>query len=94
MDNDTLQVAVDLGRGALLMAIKLSFPILIAGLIVGAVISVLQAATQIQEQSLNQVPKMFAVAAVVFLILPWLMTMLVDYTVDLVREMGTTLSRM
>jgi len=94
MDNDALQVAVDLGRGALLMAIKLSFPILIAGLIVGAVISVLQAATQIQEQSLNQVPKMFAVAAVVFLILPWLMTMLVDYTVDLVREMGTTLSRM
>ena len=94
MDNDALQVAVDLGRGALLMAIKLSFPVLIAGLIVGAVISVLQAATQIQEQSLNQVPKMFTVAAVIFLILPWLMNMLVDYTLDLVREMGTTLSRM
>ena len=94
MDSDNLQVAVDLGRGALLMAIKLSFPVLIAGLIVGAVISVLQAATQIQEQSLNQVPKMFTVAAVIFLILPWLMNMLVDYTLDLVREMGTTLSRM
>ena len=94
MDSDHLQVAVDLGRGALLLAMKLSFPILISGLVVGAVISVLQAATQIQEQSLNQVPKMFTVAAVIFLILPWLMTMLVEYTVDLVREMGTTLSRM
>ena len=94
MDSDGLQIAVDLGRGALLLAIKLSFPILISGLLVGVVISVLQAATQIQEQSINQVPKMFTVAAVVFLILPWLMTMLVDYTVDLVREMGTTLSRM
>jgi flagellar biosynthetic protein FliQ len=94
MDSDTLQIAVDLGRGALLMSIKLSFPILIAGLIVGAVISVLQAATQIQEQSLNQVPKMFTVAAVIFLILPWLMTMLVEYSVELVHEMGTTLSRM
>ena len=94
MDSGDLSLAIDLGREALWVAVKLSFPILIAGLIVGAVISVLQAATQIQEQSLNQVPKMFAVAAVVFLILPWLMTMLVDYTVDLVREMGTTLSRM
>jgi flagellar biosynthetic protein FliQ len=94
MDSDHLQLAVDLGRGALLLAIKLSFPILIAGLVVGAVISVLQAATQIQEQSLNQVPKMFTVAAVIFLILPWLMTMLVEYTVGLVHEMGTTLSRM
>jgi flagellar biosynthetic protein FliQ len=91
---DSFQLAVDLGRGALLMAIKLSFPILIAGLVVGGVISILQAATQIQEQSLNQVPKMFAVAAVIFLILPWLMTMLVNYTLGLVREMGTTLARM
>ena len=68
------------------MAIKMSFPILIAGLIVGAVISVLQAATQIQEQSLNQVPKMFTVAAVIFIIMPWLMTGLVEYTNDLLRD--------
>ena len=94
MDGGDLGLAVDLGREALWVAVKLSFPILLSALVVGALISVLQAATQIQDQTLNQVPKMFTVAAVIFLILPWLMTMLVEYSVELVHEMGTTLSRM
>ena len=68
------------------MAIKMSFPILLSGLVVGAVISILQAATQVQEQTLNQVPKMFTVAAVIFIIMPWLMTALVEYTNDLLRD--------
>jgi flagellar biosynthetic protein FliQ len=88
MDSDPLALAVDLGRNALLVTIKLSFPILVAGLAVGAVISILQAATQIQDQTINQVPRMFAIAAVIFLILPWLLGVLVEYTGDLVRGMG------
>jgi flagellar biosynthetic protein FliQ len=86
MDSDHLQIAVDLARGSLFMAIKMSFPILLSGLVVGAVISILQAATQVQEQTLNQVPKMFTVAAVIFIIMPWLMTALVEYTNDLLRD--------
>jgi len=86
MDSDHLQLAVDLARGSLFMAIKMSFPVLLSGLVVGAVISILQAATQVQEQTLNQVPKMFTVAAVIFIIMPWLMTTLVEYTIDLVRD--------
>jgi flagellar biosynthetic protein FliQ len=88
MNSGHLQLAVDLGRDALLVAIKLSFPILLAGLLVGALISILQAATQIQEQTLSQVPKMFAIAAVLFLIMPWLLAVLTDYTAALVRDMG------
>ena len=86
MDSDHLQIAVDLARGSLFMAIKMSFPILLSGLVVGALISILQAATQVQEQTLNQVPKMFTVAAVIFIIMPWLMTALVEYTNDLLRD--------
>jgi flagellar biosynthetic protein FliQ len=86
MDSDHLQIAVDLARGSLFMAIKMSFPILLSGLVVGALISILQAATQVQEQTLNQVPKMFTVAAVIFIIMPWLMTGLVEYTNDLLRD--------
>jgi flagellar biosynthetic protein FliQ len=52
------------------------------------VISILQATTQLQDQTLNQVPKMFTVAAVIFLMLPWILAVLVDYTRDLVRDMG------
>ena len=88
MDGGDLSLAVDLGREALWVAIKLSFPILISALLVGAMISVLQAATQLQDPTLNQVPKMFAVAAVVFLMLPWILAVLVEYTHELVKDMG------
>jgi len=88
MDGSDLSLAVDLGREALWIAVKLSFPILLSALVVGAVISVLQAATQLQDQTLNQVPKMFTVAAVIFLSLPWVLAVLVDYTRDLVGGMG------
>jgi flagellar biosynthetic protein FliQ len=88
MDASDLSLAVDLGREALWVAVKLSFPILLSALVVGAVISVLQAATQLQDQTLNQVPKMFTVAAVIFLSLPWILAVLVDYTRDLVGGMG------
>lgn len=89
MDSADFQLATDLSREALWMAVKLSFPILVSGLIVGALISVLQAATQIQDQTLNQVPKMFTVAAVIFALMPWFLMTLVEYTQTLVTEMGT-----
>jgi len=88
MDSGDLGLAVDLGREALWVAVKLSFPILLSALIVGALISVLQAATQLQDQTLNQVPKMFTVAAVVFVALPWILAALAEYTQDLVSGMG------
>lgn len=88
MDNSNLSLAADLGREVLWIAVKLSFPILLAAIVVSAVISVLQAATQLQDQTLNQVPKMFAVAAVIFITLPWVLTVLVEYTHDVVRDMG------
>jgi flagellar biosynthetic protein FliQ len=88
MDSADLSLAADLGREVLWIAVKLSFPILLAAIVVSAVISVLQAATQLQDQTLNQVPKMFVVAAVIFVTLPWFLAVLVEYTHDLVRDMG------
>jgi len=89
MDSSVLDQAVDVGREALFLAVKLSLPILLAGLLVGSVISLLQAATQVQEQTLNQVPKMFAIAAVAFLALPWMLATLSEYTTGIVMGMGT-----
>ena len=88
MDSGDLGLAIDLGREALWVAVKLSFPILLSALVVGALISVLQAATQLQDQTLNQVPKMFTVVAVVFVTLPWILAALAEYTQDLVGGMG------
>ncbi len=89
MDSSVLDQAVDVGREALFLAVKLSLPMLLAGLLVGSLISLLQAATQVQEQTLNQVPKMFAIAAVAFLSLPWMLAALAEYAMGLLTGMGT-----
>ena len=58
---------------AMAVAFKVSAPVLLTALAVGAVISVLQAATQIQEMTLTFVPKVLAIAAVLLLTGPWMM---------------------
>ncbi len=85
MGASDIDLAVDIGREALWVAVKVSFPILMVGLVVGVIVSVLQAATQVQEQTLAFIPKMFVVVATLFLLMPWILGTLVDYTEDLVR---------
>ncbi len=88
MDSASVSLAADLARQALLLAAKLSLPVLLTGLAVGLVVAVLQAATQVQDATVNQVPKMLAVGAVLFLAMPWFLTILVEYCTALVRDMG------
>ena len=77
---DSVRMASDLGRSALEITIMLSLPMLLAGLFVGVVISILQAATQIQEQTLSFIPKIVAMLAALYVFMPILIRMLVDYT--------------
>jgi flagellar biosynthetic protein FliQ len=62
---------------------KIGGPLLIVGLLVGLVISVFQATTQIQEQTLTFIPKIIATAAVVIIAGPWMLDQMVVYTQDL-----------
>ena len=89
MNPEDVSFAVDIGRNTLLIAVQLATPILAAGLIVGVIISILQAATQIQEQTLTFIPKMFTVVAVLFLIMPWLLGVLIDFTIGMIGGMGS-----
>jgi flagellar biosynthetic protein FliQ len=73
------QQVFTLGQNGLYMLLMISAPILLAVLIVGLVISVFQAATQINEQTLSFVPKVLAAVAVLVIAGPWMITMLVDY---------------
>ena len=73
------QQVFTLGQNGLYMLLMISAPILLVVLIVGLVISVFQAATQINEQTLSFVPKVLAAVAVLAIAGPWMMTMLVDY---------------
>ena len=88
--NDTL--VVDLARHALLMALTLAAPMLMVALVVGLLISVVQAVTQVQEQTLAFVPKLIAVAAVALLGLPWMIQTAVRYTSELLRMLPSLAS--
>ena len=74
------QFVLDLARQALLMALQLAAPFLIASLVVGLVIGILQSLTQIQEQTLTFVPKLVVVGIVFVIALPWMLQSIVGYT--------------
>jgi flagellar biosynthetic protein FliQ len=74
-----LSEATDLVRQALTLALIISAPMLLIGMAVGIVVSLLQAVTQIQEQTLTFVPKITAMIAAAILLLPWIGQRLLDY---------------
>jgi flagellar biosynthetic protein FliQ len=73
------QQAFHLGQQGLYMLLLVSAPLLLTVLLVGLVVSVFQAATQINEATLSFVPKVVAAVIVMAVAGPWMLTMLVDY---------------
>ena len=80
MNEDTVMQLV---VGAVELALKVGLPLLLIGLAVGLVISVFQAITQIQEQTLTFIPKILATGAVIIVAGPWMLDQLVVYAQDL-----------
>jgi flagellar biosynthetic protein FliQ len=76
----TVDHATELIRHTLIMALIVSAPMLIIGLVVGVIVSLLQAVTQIQEQTLTFIPKIAAMFAAAILLLPWIGHRLIEYT--------------
>ena len=70
---------LELVREALLITLTISAPILVAGIMVGLIISIAQAVTQIQEQTLSFVPKIAAMILVAVALLGWIAAQLVDF---------------
>ncbi len=79
--------ALELGRNAFWMAMSTSAPILVIGLVVGVLIAMFQAVTQLQEQTLTFVPKIAAMVVAAAIFIPWISDRMVEFT----REMFTTL---
>ena len=73
------QQAFHIGQQGLYMLLLVSAPVLLTVLVVGLVISIFQAATQINEATLSFVPKVVAAVAVLAIAGPWMLTMLVEY---------------
>ena len=86
------QLVVDLARNAIMLALLIAGPMLIVALGVGLIVSVVQAVTQIQEQTLSFVPKLIAVAATFLLALPWTLQLMIRYTTELYRSLPSLVS--
>jgi flagellar biosynthetic protein FliQ len=71
--------AIDLARRAVTLILLVGAPVLLTALVVGLVVSVLQAVTQVQEHTLSFVPKILAVLVAVALVGPWMLEKLVEF---------------
>lgn len=77
---------VEIGRDLLYTALLLALPVLAASLIVGLIISVLQAVTTIQEQTLAFVPRLVAAGLVLVLVMPWTMRLAIHFTMRMLER--------
>ena len=71
---------IGLGVETFKIALMLSMPMLLAGLIAGLTISIFQATTQINEMTLSFVPKILLVIVVAIFTMPWMMNMMIEFT--------------
>ncbi len=72
---------------AIKMAILLSAPMLLSGLIVGLIVSVFQAATQINEMTMTFIPKMLAVAVALIIFFPWMLQVMIDFMKNMITSL-------
>ena len=78
-----------MGHQAILVALALAAPLLMAALLSGLIVSLLQAATQINEMTLSFIPKILAVVATVVIAGPWMINLIIDYTRTLFLSLPT-----
>ena len=75
----TPEVVMQIGRQAVEMTLLMAGPLLLAALVIGLIVSVFQAATQINEQTLSFIPKLVGMFLILLLAGPWMLEVMVDY---------------
>jgi flagellar biosynthetic protein FliQ len=80
MNQDTV---INLATQAMMLSLKIAGPILLLGLIIGLLVSIFQAVTSIQEQSLSFIPKIVGVAVLIVVLGPWMLDQFVTYAQNL-----------
>ncbi|MEZ6046908.1 MAG: flagellar biosynthesis protein FliQ [Planctomycetaceae bacterium] len=78
--------SIELARQAILLTILISTPVMLVAVVVGLIISILQAVTQLQDQTISFVPKVIAMFLTTIYILPWAVQQAMEYSVTLFTE--------
>ncbi|MDR1051420.1 MAG: flagellar biosynthesis protein FliQ [Deltaproteobacteria bacterium] len=82
----TTEFVIDFGRRAMELILLLSLPMLLVGLAIGLLVSIFQATTQIQEMTLQFIPKIVCITLVLVVAGPWLLANLMDYTMQILEN--------
>jgi flagellar biosynthetic protein FliQ len=85
----TPEFVTGLGRQAIETILLVAAPMLLAGLVVGLVVSIFQAATQINEQTMTFIPKIVAVFVTLLIFAPWMIKVLVSFTRSVLTRIAT-----
>lgn len=87
----TPEFIIDLGREAVMTSLLVAGPLLLSGLVIGLLVSILQATTQIQEATLSFVPKILAVMLAALIFAPWMMTVLTEFASRLLGNLASAI---
>lgn len=79
----TDQTVIDLGSRAIIVAMQVAAPILLAAMITGVIVSIFQAATQINEQTLSFIPKVVGITAAMIICGPWILQVMLGFTKEI-----------
>jgi flagellar biosynthetic protein FliQ len=82
----TVEFVIDFGRRAMELILTLSLPMLLVGLAIGLLVSIFQATTQIQEMTLQFIPKIICISLVLVIAGPWLLDQLLEYTAQILQS--------
>lgn len=83
--------ATELIRSSMLLALQLAGPLLLICLVIGLLISLFQAATQLSDQSLNFVPKLVVLAISTVALLPWMLQRLTEFSSAMIESIPSTM---
>lgn len=84
------ELVMQIFNEAVWLAFKLGVPLLLVGMLVGLIIAILQAATQVHEQTLTFAPKVIVVALTLLALGPWMLNSLIDFTNNIFSLMSST----
>lgn len=87
-----IDFSIEIIRNAIVVALMVAAPLLFTALLVGVVVSLIQAITQIQEQTLTFVPKILIMGAVFIIALPWILSRLIAFLVGSIGALGSLVS--
>lgn len=85
------QDAIHLGQQAIITTLIVGAPLLVVGMLVGLAIGLLQALTQVQDQTIAFVPKLVAMVLVLMISLPWLLQRMLEYSTSVIGNVPNTI---